>query len=101
VDADALDGSRIDPYIRAILDAEGDGFVTALKAGDPVFTEGSIRLELGDGATRTIRLGPFHSGGEGEAGKRTAVVSDSPYVYTLAEWTVTRLFRDAAYFKKP
>ncbi|MDR2742644.1 MAG: DUF4340 domain-containing protein [Treponema sp.] len=99
VDAGALDSSRIDPYIRAILDAEGDGFVTAFKSDDPVFNEGRIHLELGDGTTRTIKLGPVYSAGEGE-GKRTAVVSGSQYVYTLAEWTVTRLFRDAGYFKK-
>jgi hypothetical protein len=97
-----LDSSRIDPYIRAILDAEGDGFVSAFKPDDPVFNEGRIHLELGDGAARTIKVGPVHPAGEeGEAGKRTAVASGSPYVYTLAEWTVNRLFRDAAYFKKP
>jgi hypothetical protein len=102
VAADSLDGSRIDPYVRAILDAEGDDFVTALKPDDPVFNEGSIHLELGDGATRTVRLGPVLPTGEGEGeGKRTALVSGSRYVYTLAEWTVNRLFRDAAYFKKP
>ncbi|MDR2071561.1 MAG: DUF4340 domain-containing protein [Treponema sp.] len=101
VDPDALDSSRIDPYIRAILDAEGDGFVTSVTSDDPVFNEGRIHLELGDGGSRTIRLGPPLTDGEEGAGKRTAAVSGSQYVYTLAEWTVTRLFRDAAYFKKP
>jgi hypothetical protein len=102
VAADDLDSSRIEPYVRAILDAEGDGFVAAFKPDDPVFNEGRIHLELGDGATRTIRLGPVHPAGEeGQAGKRTAAATGSPYVYTLAEWTVNRLFRDAAYFKKP
>jgi hypothetical protein len=99
-DAGALDSSRIDSYIRAVIDAEGDGFTAALKVDDPVFNQGSIRIELGDGAIRTVRLGPLHAAGEGETGKRTAVVSGSQYVYTLAEWTVTRIFRDAAYFKK-
>lgn len=98
---DALDASRIDPYIRAILDAEGDGFAPSVTAEDPVFNEGRIQLELGDGATRTIRLGAPLPTGEGDAGKRIAVVSGSQYVYTLAEWTVNRLFRDAASFKKP
>jgi hypothetical protein len=100
VDADALDSSRIDPYIRAVLDAEGDGFAAGFSADDPAFNEGRIRLELGDGSTRAIRLGPLYSPAEGEAGKRTAAVSGSQYVYTLAEWMTARLFRDAAYFKK-
>jgi hypothetical protein len=100
VAADDLDTSRIDPYIRAILDAEGDGFTTSVTPEDPVFNEGRIHLELGDGAARTIRLGPALPAGEGDAGKRIAVTG-SQYVYTLAEWTVNRLFRDSAYFKKP
>jgi hypothetical protein len=97
---DALDSTRIDPFIRAILDAEGDDFVTTMKAGDPVFNEGSIHLELGDGTSRTIRLGPVIQAEEGGTGRRTAVVSGSSFVYTLAEWTVTRLFRDIFYFTK-
>ncbi|MDR0376578.1 MAG: DUF4340 domain-containing protein [Spirochaetaceae bacterium] len=100
VAADALDSSQIDPYIRAILDAEGDGFAAAVTAEDPVFTEGRIHLELGDGATRTIRLGAALPSAEEGAGKRIVTVSGSPYVYTLAEWTVNRLFRDAASFRK-
>jgi hypothetical protein len=98
--ADTLDGSRVDPFIRAILDAEGDGFVTALSPNDPVFNEGSVRLELGDGSSRTIRLGPLVQDTEGGAGRRAAIVSGLPYVYALAEWTTTRLFRDTAYFSR-
>ncbi|MDR2246952.1 MAG: DUF4340 domain-containing protein [Treponema sp.] len=98
--ADDLDASRIDPYIRAILDAEGDGFAASVTPEDPVFNEGIIQMELGDGAARTIRLGAVLPTGEGDVGKRIAVISGSRYVYTLAEWTVNRLFRDAAYFKK-
>jgi hypothetical protein len=97
---DALDATRIDSYIRAILDAEGDNFVTGMKPGDLASGEGSIHLELGDGTSRTIRLGPVLPAGEenGTGGNRVAVVSGSPYVYTLAEWTVNRLFQNASYF---
>jgi hypothetical protein len=95
---DTLDGSRVDPFIRAILDAEGDDFVTGLTPSDPVFNEGSIRLELGDGSSRTIRLGPLIQTEDGGTGKRAVFVTGSPYVYSLAEWTTTRLFRDISYF---
>jgi hypothetical protein len=98
---DALDTTRIDSFIRAILDAEGDNFVTGMQAGDLASGEGSIHLELGDGTFRTIRLGPvMPAGEEGGTGKRIAVVSGSPYVYTLAEWTVSRLFQNVSYFMK-
>ncbi|MDR3130270.1 MAG: DUF4340 domain-containing protein [Treponema sp.] len=100
VGVDEIDISKVDAYIRNIIDAEGDGFVTSMTVDEPVFNEGSVHIELGDGSTRTVKVGPFFLEGEGETGKRTAVVSGSPYVYTLAEWIMSRLFRDAAYFKK-
>jgi hypothetical protein len=95
------ENSLVDGYVRALLDAEGDDFITTLDVGDPVFDQGSITMELGNGAVRVIRLGPVIESG-GEEGptqtRRSAVVTGSPYVYALAEWTINRLFRDAAYF---
>jgi hypothetical protein len=98
----APDNSLVDGYVRALLDAEGDDFITTLDARDPVFDQGRITMELGNGAVRVIRLGPTVESGGGEEGpvqtRRSAVVTGSPYVYALAEWTINRLFRDAAYF---
>jgi hypothetical protein len=86
-----LDNLKVEGYIRAIIEAEGEDFVPDM--ADPVFTEGSITLSLGDGSTRFIRLGPVL-----ESGSRSAEVSGSPYIYALAAWTVNRIFRDAAEF---
>jgi len=90
-----LDTQKVESYLRAILEAEGENFNPALSAADPVFNEGRIILELGDRSSRTIRVGKRQEGG-----KRDAAVSGSPFVYTLAEWTVNRIFRDAGEFQK-
>jgi hypothetical protein len=98
-----LEVPRVDSYLRGILDAEGEDYTTVLKAEDPVFNEGRILLELGDGSSRTIRFGPMvpYEFAGSTLSRRTAVVSGSPHVYILAEWTVARIIRDAAYFAAP
>jgi hypothetical protein len=88
------DTQRVESYIRAILDAEGDDFIPAMDPADPAFGVSNILLETGDGATRAIRLGPP----EGEGNRRSAAVSGSPHVYALAEWTVNRILREGSYF---
>ena len=97
---ESLDGAKIEPYIRSILDAEGDDFAAGMQAGDPVFSLGRIRVEFGDGSIRQINLGP-ELGGDDGAVTRAAAVSDSPYIYALTEWALNRIIRDAAYFAKP
>jgi hypothetical protein len=94
-DGTVLDKPKVESYIRAVIEAEGEDFIPDMEPGDPVFTggEGSVILSLGDGSTRFIRLGPAL-----ESGSRSAAVSGSPYVYALATWTVNRIFRDAAEF---
>ncbi|MDR2109978.1 MAG: DUF4340 domain-containing protein [Spirochaetaceae bacterium] len=87
------DTQRVESYIRSILDAEGEDFAVSVRPEEPVFNDGRITLNTGDGGTHTIRLGP-----PGAENRRNAAVSLSPYVYTLGEWTVNRLFREAAYF---
>jgi hypothetical protein len=91
----ALDNQKVDSYARAILEAEGEDFDASLSASSPVFTSGRIILDLGDGSSRTIRIGPRE-----DQGRRGAVISGSSLVYSLAEWTVNRIFRDSAYFIK-
>ncbi|MDR1948667.1 MAG: DUF4340 domain-containing protein [Spirochaetaceae bacterium] len=96
---DSLENSRIDSYVRGILEAEGEDFL--VEAGNRVFADGSISLEMGDGARFVIQLGPRTETGEDPSGGgRPALVSGSPYVYALAEWTVNRIFRDRSYFVK-
>jgi hypothetical protein len=87
------DTSTVDSYVRGVLSAEGENFVTGVNADDPVFNEGRVVLELGDRSNRTISVGSVTGDG-----KRNASVSGSPYVFLLAEWTLSRIFRDAAYF---
>ncbi|GHV81697.1 hypothetical protein AGMMS49991_02550 [Spirochaetia bacterium] len=107
---DTLDVSKVEPWIRAILDAEADDFVlTEVSLTDANLTDGRIVLELGDGSSRSIRLGPElprlqEPKAENALPLRSAAVSSkqvpgSQYGYALSSWTVTRLFRDAAYFK--
>jgi hypothetical protein len=107
VPPESLDSTRVDAYIRSVLEAEGDDFIAGAGAGEVFFNEGRISIELGDGTRRSIGLGPALASGPAddapanrETVRRGAVVSGSPYVYALAEWTVNRIFREASYFKK-
>ncbi|GHV69887.1 hypothetical protein AGMMS49928_14660 [Spirochaetia bacterium] len=88
----SVDKSKVDSYIRAVLDAEGEDFYTA--PAPPVFSGGNITLELGDGSRRIIRLGSIS-----EQNRRIAAASEGAYVYELAAWTTERLFKDALYFE--
>jgi hypothetical protein len=88
-----LESSRIDSYARTLAGVEADDFIPSVGASSPVFTQGSISMELGDGTRLVLSLGP-----QLEDGRRMAVVSGSSYVYALAEWTVGRLFRDREEF---
>jgi hypothetical protein len=89
------DMSKVDAYLRGILTAEGDDFSDSVGPDDPMFKGSRITLELGNGEVRTIRLSPAD-----ETGRRFALVSGSPHVYSLAGWTAERLFRDDASFEK-
>jgi hypothetical protein len=91
---DSVDTQRVDSYVRSIIDAEGDTFIPNLNANEAGFDEGRIVLELGSGSSLTIRVGALPDKGRG------AVVSGSPHVYSLAEWTVSRIFREPSYFTK-
>jgi hypothetical protein len=88
-----LDTGKVESYIRAVVEAEGEDFVFSMNSSEPVFSEGQVTLQIGDNTTRIIRLGPLL-----ESGNRSSVSSGSPYVYSLAEWTMNRIFRDVSYF---
>lgn len=91
----SLDAAKVDSYIQGILNIEGDDFSSSAKPEDPLFNDGRLVLELGDGSIRTLKLGIAD-----ESNRRLASVSGSPYVYSLAGWAVDRLFREAASFEK-
>jgi hypothetical protein len=91
----SLDNAKVDSYLQSILNIEGDDFASSVKPEDPVFNEGRLVLELGDGSIRTLRLGSAD-----ESNRRPAFVSGSAHVYSLAGWAVDRLFREASYFEK-
>ncbi|AEF85899.1 hypothetical protein TREPR_2501 [Treponema primitia ZAS-2] len=93
-----VDTQKVESYIRGVLEAEGENFVPNLKAASASLNEGRITLELGNRSTLTLSVGSLPDAGEEK--RRAAAASGSSYVYTLADWTVTRLFRDSAYFVK-
>jgi hypothetical protein len=89
------DKTKVDSYIRGILNIEGEDFSESVELDDPIFGDARLVLELGDGRIHTFTLGAAD-----ESNRRLAVASGSPYVYSLAGWAVDRLFRDAASFEK-
>ena len=88
------DMSKVDSYVRGILNTEGDDF-SDLDEDGLTFNHSRVTLELGDGSVRTVSLSA-----PDETGRRLARVSGSPYTYSLAGWAAGRLFRDASFFEK-
>jgi hypothetical protein len=92
----AVDTQKAESWIRAILDAEAEGFTPS--PGETEAGGGRLTLELGDGSVRTILVGP-----PDEEGRRSAILTPlqpDGLAYSLAAWTVTRLFREPDYFRK-
>jgi hypothetical protein len=87
------DFSKVDAYIRDILGISGDDFIEDVSPSDPMFNDSRIVMELGSGATRTLRLGPAD-----ENNKRYATVSGSDFVYSIPAWAVNKLFVDTNNF---
>jgi hypothetical protein len=97
----AVDTQKAESWLRAILDAEAEAFSSAVQGNAPGGAEadgGRLSLELGDGSVRTLLLGPPDEEGRRDA-HLTPVQPDS-LAYSLAAWTVTRLFREPEYFKR-
>ena len=89
------DKSSIESYVKAVLNAEGDEFDDSISVNDPMFNNISIVLELGNGSVKTIRLSE-----PDESGRCFAAVAGFDFVYSLAPWTVQRLFKTAADFER-
>lgn len=86
-----LDTSRVDSWLRSVLEAEGEDFASQ----PPAVVEGSITLRMGDGTAKTLQVGP-----PDEEKRRSAVISGSSLVYLIPELTLSRLFREDSYFLK-
>ena len=84
-----MDAAKVDAWIRSVLEAEAADFGSAA----PGAIDGSITLALGDGSSLSIQVGPA-----GEENRRSAMVSNSPLVYILPQWTISRLWRESGYF---
>ena len=72
-------------FLRSILDSQAEGFIDA----EYFPVEKSIIFELGDGSIKTMFLGY-----PGIDNARPVKISGSPLTYSLAQWTVKRLFPD-------
>jgi len=88
------DFSKVDSYIRDILGVSGDDFIDGISLSDPMFNAARVIMELGNGATKTLRLSVD------EEGKRYATISGSDFVYSIPSWAVGKLFVEADTFKK-
>ncbi|MDR2343747.1 MAG: DUF4340 domain-containing protein [Spirochaetaceae bacterium] len=96
---EALDGQAVETYIRRIIECAADDFTPIPGANDaeftdPAFPSGKLVLEAGNGARRTVTIGPK------VAGKFSAAVSGSPYVYLLTNLQLEQLFQRSDSFIK-
>ncbi|MDR2785175.1 MAG: DUF4340 domain-containing protein [Treponema sp.] len=97
------DANRVETFVRQLLESSADDYVPEMNAGEAVFNEGRILIEFSGLPARTIRLGPplAYSEEDGSVTRRGAVQNNSPYVFALSSWNLSRLFRDKEYFKRP
>jgi hypothetical protein len=85
------DTQGVESYIRGIISCRANDFTPALGANDAVFTNpsaGRLVMETGDGTRRIVTIGPQI------AGKYSAAVSGSQYVYLLMDWQLDQLFKE-------
>ncbi|MDR0663881.1 MAG: hypothetical protein LBF80_07400 [Spirochaetaceae bacterium] len=85
------DTQSVESYIRGIISCRANDFTPALGANDSVFTDtgaGRLVLETGDGTRRVVTIGTQI------AGKYSAAVSGSQYVYLLMDWQLDQLFKE-------
>jgi len=91
-DEEPLEKDKTESWILGILEASGENFLPA--STQSIFTvEARITVELGDGKTLSLQIGPT-----GENGGASALTTGKPYVL-LPRWTVTRLLRERGYFR--
>jgi hypothetical protein len=94
-----LENTRVDAWLRSVLEAEGEDFAGANPGGanlggdDFEFINGGITLWFGDGTSRAIQPGLIIA-----QNKLGARISGSPYTFIIGERTFNNLFRESAYF---
>ncbi|MDR1176451.1 MAG: hypothetical protein LBK83_13395 [Treponema sp.] len=87
----AIERTKVESWLQGILNTEGENF--APEHTGP-YDSGRVSLELGNGSVLVIAFSP-----QDDSGKRNVTVSGSNEVYILADWAVSRIFREAAYFE--
>ena len=70
-------------WLRSILDIQGQDFINTIDFN----TEERIVMELGDGSTCVLRIGPPDASGD-----RAAAITGSGFSYILSEWTMRRIW---------
>jgi len=101
---DPLEKDRTEVWIMGILEAQGDNF---LPSSQNNFTAvARITVELGDGRSLSLQIGPDGSNGPPpiEASPAflagaPALAGGKPYVFVLPRWTVNRLLQERGYFR--
>jgi len=88
------DFSKVDAYIRDVLGVSGDDFIDGINLSDPMFNSCRIMMEMGNGGSKTLRLGP-----PDQDGRRYATISGSDFIYSIPAWAVNKLFVDKENFK--
>ena len=86
---------KVESYLQDILGVSGDDFIDGVSPSDPMFNSARIVMELGNGVTKTLRLGPP----DDENGGCYATVTGSDLVYSIQGWSVNKLFVDKENFR--
>jgi len=89
--------AQIENYIHAVLNAEGDDFISYVNTNDPALDYNSIIIEFGDGSVKTIRISAPNETNTRIANVRNA--GNSEYIYSIPLWTAVRILKDASSFE--
>ncbi|HCM26791.1 MAG: hypothetical protein A2Z99_12230 [Treponema sp. GWB1_62_6] len=87
--AGTLDTQKTEAFAKGIAAATADDILSA--SADPGAEAASVTVELGDGSSRTIRVGD-----KLEGNKRKAVVSGGASTFALSDWSVARIAKPLA-----
>ena len=85
----SLSAIMVEAWLRTLLESEGNDFGNA----DPKSIEAAITLRFGDGSAKSLQAGPIE-----ENGFRSVMVSGSPFIFLMHDWTFDRYFRDISFF---
>jgi hypothetical protein len=89
----AVDNTKVDAWLRSVLEAEGEDFANANLADANFGDSDSITLWFGDGTSRSIQVSISD-----DQDYRKITVSGSLYTYIIGERIYNNLFRGSTYF---